>query len=135
MLFRSNIVFLEPASVLDSNNKLKELKFAEAREIRKVLIDLTHEINIQGNDLQKGNEFLAKIDLLWAKSRLSTALAGAKPRLSDNKLQLLALKHPLLVAVNGNQKRRVVSHNITLDNTNRMLIIRSEEHTSELQSH
>jgi len=83
-----NIVFLEPANVLDSNNKIRELQIAEAREIRKILVDLTENVALHKFELELANNFLGSIDQLWAKAKLSIALGAAKPQLSTKKMEL-----------------------------------------------
>ena len=118
-----NIVFLEPTEVLNNNNAIRELHFEEGREIRKILIDLTGLVNIQRVELNMGNDFLAKIDCIWAKTKLAKALGSVRPKLSIDELKLKELKHPLLIAQAMKNKKEVISHDIKLDDNNRMLVV------------
>ena len=118
-----NIVFLEPANVLDSNNKIRELQIAEAREIKKILVDLTEEVAQHQPELELANTFLANIDILWAKAKLSISLGANMPQLSDKKMELMDLLHPLLILTNHNKIRKVVSHNISLSDKQHIMLI------------
>jgi DNA mismatch repair protein MutS2 len=118
-----NIVFLEPATVLDSNNKIRELQIAEAREIRKILIDLTENVAEHKVELEQANIFLANIDFLWAKAKLSIALGANKPQLSEKSMALLGLLHPLLILSDQDKNRKVISHDISLDEKQHIMLI------------
>ena len=118
-----NIVFLEPATVLDSNNKIRELQIAEAREIRKILVDLTEKVAEHKDELEEANMFLANMDLIWAKAKLSLALGASKPQLSKKYMDLKKLSHPLLILTNQNKKRKVISHDIYLSEKEHIMLI------------
>lgn len=118
-----NIVFLEPAIALDSNNKIRELQIAEAREIKRILLELTNEVSQHRDALERANSFLAGIDLLWAKAKLASILGANKPQLSDDKMELREIYHPILILTASDQKRKVVPHDIILTREERIMII------------
>jgi len=118
-----NIVFLEPATVLDSNNKIRELQIAEAREIKKILIALTEKVAQYCTELEQANNFLARIDLLWAKAKLSVVLKANKPQLSEKSMELKELLHPLLILSVQDKQRRVISHDISLNTKQHIMLI------------
>lgn len=118
-----NIVFLEPAIILDSNNKIRELQIAEAREIRKILIDLTEKVAQHQAELEYANSFLAIIDLLWAKAKLSISLGANKPQLSSKSMVLSELLHPLLILADQAKSRKVISHTINLNEKQHIMLI------------
>jgi len=118
-----NIVFLEPTEVLDRNNDIRELHFEENREIRKILIDLTNEINNHRSELKISNDFLANIDCIWAKTKLAKTLSSTKPKISRDEFKLKELRHPLLIVQAIKTKKEVISHDINLDDNNRILVV------------
>jgi DNA mismatch repair protein MutS2 len=118
-----NIVFLEPANVLDSNNKIRELQIAEAREIRKILVDLTENVALHQLELELANNFLGRMDQLWAKAKLSIALGAAKAQLSAKKMELKELRHPLLILSDSDKSRKVISHDIALNDDQHIMLI------------
>jgi DNA mismatch repair protein MutS2 len=118
-----NIVYLEPAVILDSNNKIRELQIAESREIRKVLTKLTSLIGDNSADLAASTKFLAKIDLLWAKTKLARSLDANMPVLVADRVSWRALRHPLLEQSFKETKRKVVPHSIELTKEDRILLI------------
>ena len=118
-----NIVYLEPAAILDSNNKIRELQIAESREIRKILTKLTDLIGQNSVDLVASTKFLAKIDLLWAKTKLARSLDANMPILTADKVSWKALRHPLLEQSFKDTSRKVVPHSIELNEEHRILLI------------
>ena len=118
-----NIVFLEPAAILDSNNKIRELQIAEAREIRRILVELTEHVAIHQAELGLANIFLAEIDQLWAKAKLGIALGANKPQLSSKKMAIKELRHPLLILSDQDKNREVIAHNISLDKGKHIMLI------------
>ena len=118
-----NIVFLEPAIVLDSNNKIRELQIAEGREIKKILLELTENVAEHKLELEQANIFLANIDLLWAKAKLSIALGANKPQLSEKSMVLMELLHPLLILADHDNNRNIVSHDISLNDKQHIMLI------------
>ena len=59
-------VFIEPAAVVDANNRIRELKAAERREIIRILQILSSEIRPHIKDILHSMQFLAHIDYLRA---------------------------------------------------------------------
>ena len=55
--------YIEPFEVIKLNNEIKELYFAERREIIKILTDITNDLRPYFNDLIISYDFLAEIDL------------------------------------------------------------------------
>ncbi len=118
-----SIVFLEPAAVLEANNRIVELQLAEKREIGRILQELTTRVGGQLAAIKAANEWLAAIDLLRAKARLAITLEANLPALAEDGMDLPRLRHPLLVLGAGKQKRQVVPHHITLDRQERIMLI------------
>lgn len=117
-------VFIEPGEVVEANNRIRELENEERREIVRILTVFTNEIRPHAPQIAEAYVFLAKIDFIRAKARLSVELDAIKPDIAD-KRQLVwnYAKHPLLFLTLKKQQRQIVPLDIELDETNRILLI------------
>ena len=66
-----HIVYLEPTEALEANNHIKELYYAEQREIVKLLTNLTDEFRARLESVGITQEFLAEVDFIWSKAQLA----------------------------------------------------------------
>ncbi len=91
-------LFVEPFEVCALNNELAELLSRERAEVARVLRELTEIVRGRGDALAASEEALAATDLLWARVRLSRAMAATTPTVVADgaQLSLVALRHPLL---------------------------------------
>jgi DNA mismatch repair protein MutS2 len=90
-------VFIEPVGVLDSNNKIKELKIKEGNEIERILMELTNDVEQFSDELSINYEFLVNIDTIIAKSKLSLSLNASRPGINKNGYTVLKkARHPLI---------------------------------------
>ncbi|MFM8911559.1 MAG: endonuclease MutS2, partial [Flammeovirgaceae bacterium] len=116
-------IYLEPAEVLEANNEIRDLMHAERREVVKVLKDLTRLLSSHLHDLKSAFEWMGKIDLVNAKSKLATALNAVLPQVFDSpELQWFEARHPLLVFSFKGEKA-VVPLNIELREQERFLLV------------
>ncbi len=117
-------VYLEPAEVLDGNNKIRELEYAERREIVKLLTKLTDAIREQLEPLERAYRFLGVIDFIRAKARLAIELSAELPTLVDAPVvDWKNARHPLLFLAHQALKKEVVPLNIAVDNIHKVLLI------------
>lgn len=111
-------VFIEPISVVDENNKLKDLSLKEENEIRKILQELTSQVAIYYNELIANQEIIKKIDFIIAKGKYALKLNAVKPLISyKNDVFFKNARHPLI------DKDEVVPSNIWLGDKFNTLII------------
>jgi len=90
-------LFIEPISIVNLNNKLKELKIKEKREIEKILKDLTEEVNQQKDIIWLNIDTMAQLDFIFAKARYSLDIEGTQPIIGKNGyINLKKARHPLL---------------------------------------
>ena len=117
-------VFIEPASVLEGNNELRELEYAEKREIVKILTKLTDSLRAHLGSLRKAYKFLGIVDFIQAKARLAIDLGATLPTLKqEQSIHWRGARHPLLYLSHLKQDRQVVPLDIRLDEGQRILII------------
>lgn len=120
--------YLEPAEVVELNNDLRELEFAERHEIQKILSRFTDLLRPRLQELAGAYWFLARVDFIRAKARFALALHAGRP-IVDNvtKIQWLDARHPLLYLSRqqaaGGGPSEVVPFNLELDDTHRILIV------------
>ena len=116
--------YIEPAEVVEMNNEIRELEYAEKREIVKILIDFSDDIRPYLFDLMDSYDFLGTIDFIRAKAQLANRMGAIKPRI-DNQCQLEWEKavHPLLKFNLEKEKRSVVPLNIQLTPEKHILLI------------
>ena len=72
-------VFIEPAAVVDANNRIRELKAAEKREIIRILQNLSNAIRPHISDMLQSLQFLGHIDYLRALAGFSRAFNSLVP--------------------------------------------------------
>ncbi|MFR9166674.1 MAG: endonuclease MutS2 [Dysgonomonas sp.] len=117
-------VFIEPAEVVEANNRIRELENEEKREIVKILTAFTDFLRPLVTDILQSYEFLGLIDFIRAKARFSQDIEAIKPTLEDKQQAIWErAKHPLLYLSHKKQHKEIVPLEIFLDDQNRILII------------
>ncbi len=90
-------VFIEPISVVQLNNKIRELDADEKKEIEKILIKLSSMVAESSELLLLNSQTLTYIDFVFAKGELSLAMNGSQPVFNDNGyINIRKGRHPLL---------------------------------------
>lgn len=90
-------LFIEPMAVVELNNEIKKLKALEHEEIIKILKEISQLVASFHHDLLSTLEILGKLDLIFAKARLSMLMDGGCPRInSEANIKLIRARHPLI---------------------------------------
>jgi len=90
-------VFIEPAEVVEANNRIRELEGEERREIIRILIEFSNILRPSVPDILQSYEFLAEIDFIRAKAHFSIQINAIQPALEDRQLlDWTNAIHPLL---------------------------------------
>ena len=119
-----NIIFIEPAEVLEINNDIKELSYREKREIVRILSDITEWIRSRHQQIIDGSKFLGIIDLISAKAKLSIALNATFPEINKKEeLEWRRAINPVLKTALEKQKKELIPLNIKLNQDERILLI------------
>ncbi|TAG05784.1 MAG: endonuclease MutS2 [Cytophagia bacterium] len=117
-------VYLEPTEVIDMNNEIRELEYAERREIIKILTHLTNKIRPHINNLRDSYRFLGLMDFIRAKAKFAIKTRAINPDFQKkNIINWRNTKHPLLLLHFESQNRTVIPLDITLKDKNRLLVI------------
>lgn len=90
-------VFIEPISVVQANNELKELEAREKKEIERILRELSSEAAAQRESTLWNYDILVHLDLIFAKGELAYKMEAIRPELRNNSsITLRNARHPLL---------------------------------------
>ncbi|MDR2473465.1 MAG: Smr/MutS family protein [Tannerella sp.] len=117
-------VFIEPETVVEANNRIRELEAEEKREIVRILTSVTDAVRPFTDDIIVSFDFLADIDFIRAKALLACELNAIKPFLVDAPLlDWQDAVHPLLKLSFAKQSRQVVPLDMELIDNKRILII------------
>ena len=117
-------VYIEPAEIFDTSNEIKELEYAERREIHRILMAFTRLLRPYLSELRKAWNMMGEIDFIRAKALLAQEIGGVKPELRDTPyINWQQARHPLLEKKLKDQRKQVVPLDLRLDETNRILVI------------
>ena len=108
-------VFIEPAEVVEANNRIRELEAEERREIIRILTVFSDEVRPHVKEILDSYRFLATIDLINAKSELAKQFKAFEPELLDTpQIDWIRAVHPLLALSLEKQGKQVVPLDIVL---------------------
>lgn len=117
-------VFIEPSTVVDANNKIRELKAAERREIIRILQELSNKIRPHIQDIFQSFAFLARIDYLKAVTSFSNTFNCIVPNLAQKPcIEMHEARHPLLQQTLAKHGAEMQPLDITLKKEQRILLI------------
>lgn len=117
-------VYIEPVEVVELNNELRELEYAEKREIVRILTELTALLRIDSAGLREIEGYLSTIDMLRAKARWAIDNGAVKPIIStDGRLLLRKARHPLLEQSLKGHNKAIVPLDMELNAEQRILVI------------
>ncbi len=90
-------LFVEPMSVVQSNNEIRDLKGKESAEIEKILYELSALIAECGHALFVNYKIICKLDFWFCKARFSLDYNGNEPHLNDKGIiNLKKARHPFI---------------------------------------
>lgn len=117
-------VFVEPAEVVEANNRIRELESEERREIIRILTELAKQVRPYVAPILNSYKFLAKIDLIRAKAELARLIKGIEPDVEAYPhIDWIRACHPLLALSLEKQGKAVVPLDVMLTSDKRILII------------
>lgn len=117
-------VYIEPVEAVELNNEIRELEYAERREVIRILVDFSDSIRPYLPELISAYDFLGTIDFIRAKALFAIDVAGAKPILTSKPhVYIRQAKHPLLFLALKREGKEVVPLDIELNTRERILLI------------
>ena len=116
--------FVEPAEILEIENEISELHFAQAREIARILRDFTDFLRPYLPEVLASAAFVGEIDFLMAKAQTALDFIAGLPVISeDGSVGLRKARHPLLERALRKEGKAIVPLTITLTPAKRILLI------------
>ena len=116
--------YIEPVEVVELNNQLRELEYAERREIVRLLTEFTEELRPDAEPIARAGEYLADMDAVRAKARWAIENSAGKPVVSlDDRLVLRHAFHPLLAQTLKRENKELVKLDMQLDREKHILVI------------
>ena len=117
-------VFIEPIEVVELNNQVKELYFAQQREIARILMEFSNFLRPYLPELIVAAKFIGEIDFIRAKALVALQMEAGKPILSvENTLKLVKGRHPILEAALKKEHKPIVPLTLTLTPNKHILVI------------
>ena len=111
-------LFIEPMSIVDMNNELRQLRLSEQEEIERILQELSAMVGEVSEDLISNQEILGRLDFAFAKGKLSMKMRGVEPTLNKDKfINIKNGRHPLL------DRKTVVPNSVYLGRDFHTLVI------------
>ena len=108
-------VFIEPAEVVEANNRVRQLEAEERREVIRILTVFSDEVRPHVREILDSYQFLAQIDLIYAKAALAEQTQASEPELRrEPHLDWVRAVHPLLELSLGKQGKHAVPLDIML---------------------
>jgi len=116
--------FIEPAEVVEANNRLRELTADERREIVRILTAFADSIRPDIDELLGAFDLLGEFDFIYAKARYAREIEAVMPNLADGpELEWYHACHPGLKLALERQGKEIVPLDIRLTPEQRLLII------------
>ena len=117
-------VFIEPAQVVEANNRIRELEGEERREVIRILVAFTNFVRPFTEDIFQSQYFLGEIDFLRSKALFAQQIKAIKPRVDDSCiLEWQKAVHPILYLSLLKQQKQIVPLDIALNEQQRILLI------------
>ena len=110
--------FIEPMSLVNLNNEIRELALKEKAEIERILTELSLKVQDNGEQCLSNLKILIELDFIFAKGRYASSLNAVKPTVrEDGVFNIISGRHPLI------EKDKVVPADIYLGEEFQTLMI------------
>ncbi|AXT20119.1 DNA mismatch repair protein MutS [Flavobacteriaceae bacterium AU392] len=119
-----SIVYIEPETTLQFTRELNNLEYEEHEEVVRILKQLTNFIRPFLSLLQKYQEFLTHLDVIYAKAKYAQSINGILPEITeDRSFYIRDAYHPLLYLNNLQKKEKTFPQTIELNQNSRIIVI------------
>ena len=90
-------LFIEPMSLVNLNNEIKELMLKEKAEIERILMELSGKVEMDLEAVKRNASIIYELDVIFAKAKYSSRIEGTKPEVrEDLTFNLRDARHPLI---------------------------------------
>jgi DNA mismatch repair protein MutS2 len=114
-------LFVEPPVAIELMNRLRELEIAEAREVQRILRQLTEQLRPRQDEMLGAFEALIELDSLFARARYALYVNGHRPEVdaAGQTLSIIHARHPILLQTIA----EVVPFDLTLEPGERTMLV------------
>ncbi len=92
-----NTLFIEPTACGEYYAMLQSLRIDEENEVRRILYELTAEVETHGTELKENIKYIEKLDYIFSKGKLSLLYDGVEPAITtEREIILKDARHPLM---------------------------------------
>ena len=111
-------LFIEPMSIVNLNNEIKELMLKEREEINRILEALSKAVYENIAEISNNFNILVEFDFIFAKAKYGSFINGTMPNVNDKGIiDIIQGRHPLI------DREKVVSSDIYLGRDFTSLIV------------
>ena len=111
-------LFIEPMSVVNSNNEIRDLHNKEQQEMDRILSELSAAVAENSHTIFVDYNYITELDFIFCKGRLSLDMDANEPILNDEgKIHYKKARHPLI------DRDKVVANDIVLGNGYDTLVV------------
>lgn len=119
-----SIVYIEPDTTQQHQRDLNNLEFEETEEIKRILLELTSFISGYSPLLESYQQFLTKIDVIYAKAKYAKTIDAVLPEVTKHQeIDLVDAYHPLLLVANKSEGITTFPQTITMTTDSRIIVI------------
>ncbi len=119
-----SIVYIEPDTTQQHQRDLNNLEFEETEEIKRILLELTSFISGYSPLLESYQQFLTKIDVIYAKAKYAKTIDAVLPEVTKHQeIDLVNAYHPLLMVANKSEGITTFPQTITMSTNSRIIVI------------
>ncbi|MDE5940821.1 MAG: endonuclease MutS2, partial [Muribaculaceae bacterium] len=116
--------FIEPAELVEINNRSRELEIEEKREILRILAEITSMMRPYIPEMLESYSVLGELDFIQAKALFARDTDATMPHISpERELEWYHATHPVLLESLRRQGKEIVPLDITLNSKSRLLVI------------
>ncbi|MDX8340484.1 Smr/MutS family protein [Draconibacterium sp. IB214405] len=116
--------YVEPNEIVEMNNEIRELEYAERREIIKILTNFANDIRPYLEELAYSYDFLGEMDFIRAKALLAVEFDAIIPEFKEEPIvEWYQAVHPLLLKTLKKENRKIVPLDIKLTDEKHILLI------------
>ena len=111
-------LFIEPMSVVNANNEIRDLLNKEQAEIDRILYELSQEVALREDMIISNYKLISRLDFIFCKAKLSLDMNAKEPILNDEGIiNFKKARHPLI------DKDKVVANDIYLGEKFNTLVV------------
>lgn len=112
-------VFIEPETVVPTNNRLRQIEVEIEDEIERLLTELSRYLSSLANDIESSRILLEDADVRFSQAQFANKIEAQEVEFSDEGFELIEVRHPLL-QLSG---KKVVSNSVLLDVRKSILLL------------